>query len=73
MMKPAPPSDENEVLQLAAAKACSPETSFLVHDFRDHFKACPWCQEYVKQYRDEETSAISEVGWWSGRADRDIA
>jgi hypothetical protein len=68
-----PPKNEEEALQLAAAKACQPDTSFLSNDFREHFRSCSWCFEYARQFREEAPSAISEVGWWSGRAERDIA
>ena len=40
---------------------------------RKHFQSCKWCQAYVAQKNQSKQYSMSEVGWWSGYADRERA
>jgi TorA maturation chaperone TorD len=68
-----PPKDHREGIMLMASGLCSRAERKSVEDFREHYRTCKWCQAYVRQVLDDSHYAISEVGWWNGYGDRDIA
>lgn len=63
-----PPKNQDESLKLAAFRLCH-GGDLQADDFRTHYETCHWCQSYVTQFQSQAPHMISEVGWWSGRAD----
>lgn len=57
-----------------AYKFCTSDESTAVESrdaIREHYERCEWCQDYVRQRKENSPNWISEVGWWSGYADRE--
>lgn len=64
---------EEDVEKFVAFRLCQPDNPAYKMHYKTHYDKCDWCREYVRQQKEAKQYSVSEVGWWSGYADRERA
>lgn len=63
---------EQDLMVLTAFRLCTKDDPVAAKQpVHAHYKDCQWCKNYVAQKSQSMHHSVSDVGWWSGYADRE--
>ena len=63
---------EQDLMVLTAFRLCTKDDPVAAKvPVAKHYETCQWCKNYVAQKSQSKQYSVSEVGWWSGYADRE--